>query len=370
MRAEHARSLPAGKLRLMPRPLRLTLTILALAGASASGIAADGLTAYRGSAWAHLQATSEPPVLWLGTERSVTLPSAGAAGATRYDDLVLLGPQPDAPQPDGRAEWAVAGLARGANGQRFLLYAGRGAEVTALPAPERARLESRLASPRWLASGGPEPLHGLAWLEASRPRGQEVWLATWRNGGFEPPFRLVTDGPGSQTALDAAVLADGSWLLVWCAFDGEDDELVWRQRQADGSWVGGRVSGDNGVPDIAPRLRVTRDGAAVAWSRYDGRVYRVRTARFEDGSWSDEDWAGPPDSLYPEWAGDEGTLLYLEGASRTWTAAGPASTLRFETATPAAPVLDRDAASGLPRALWPGASGWRAEPGRPAGARP
>ncbi|MDE2923268.1 MAG: hypothetical protein OYL92_17710 [Acidobacteriota bacterium] len=354
----------------MPRSLRLTLTILALAAASPAGIAADGLTAYRGSAWAHLQATSEPPILWLGTERSVELPAAGATVASHYDDLVLLDPQPGGPQPDGGAEWAVAGVARGANGPRFLLYAGRDGEVTALPAPERTRPENRLVSAQWLAAGGPEPLHGLAWLEASRPRGQEVWLAPWRDGAFEPAVRLVADGPGSQTALDAAVLTDGSWLLVWCAFDGEDDELVWRHRQPAGDWVGGRVSPDNGVPDITPRLLVTRDGAAVAWSRYDGSVYRVRTARFEDGRWSDEDWAGPPDSLYPEWAGADDTLLYLEGATRTWTAAGPASTLRFEAATSTTPVLDRDPASGLLRALWPGTSGWRAEPGRPAGARP
>ncbi|MDE2975917.1 MAG: hypothetical protein OXU63_00180, partial [Acidobacteriota bacterium] len=247
-----------------------------MAGASPPGIAADGLTAYRGSAWAHLRATAEPPVLWLGTERSVELPEAGAMGAARYDDLVLIDPQPDGSQPEGRAEWAVAGVARGADGPRFLLYAGRGGQVTALPAPERARPGNRLASARWLASDGPEPLHGLAWLEASRPRAQEVWLAPWRDGAFEPSVRLVADGPGSQTALDAAVLADGSWLLVWCAFDGEDDELVWRQRQPDGNWVGGRVSTDNGVPDITPRLLVTPDGAAVAWSRYDGSVYRVR----------------------------------------------------------------------------------------------
>ena len=365
MRAKHTRSLTAGKLRLMPRSLRLTLTILALAAAFPAGIAADGLTAYRGPAWAHLQATPEPPTLWLGTERSVELPAAGAAGAARYDDLVLLGPR-----PDGDLEWAVAGLAHDAAGPRFLLYSGRGTEVTALPAPARARPENRLASARWLATNGPEPLHGLAWLEASRPRAQEVWLAPWSDGAFEPPVRLVADGPGSQTALDAAVLADGSWLLVWCAFDGEDDELVWRQRQTDGNWVGGRVSADNDVPDITPRLLVTPDGAAVAWSRYDGRVYRVRTARFGNGRWTDETWAGPPDSLYPEWAADDDTLLYLEGATRTWTAAGPASTLRFEATTSATPVLARDSTSGLLRALWPGGAGWSSEPGRSAGARP
>lgn len=353
----------------MPGPLRLTLTILALVGGSVTGIAAGGLTAYRGSDWAHLQTTSERPILWLGTERSVELPAAGAAATARYHDLVLL-----RPQPEGGLEWAVAGLGRDADGPRFLLYAGRGGEVAALEPPERPRPANRLASVRWLAAAGAEPLRGLAWLEANRPRAQEVWLAPWGDGGFGPAVRLVADGPGSQTALDAAVLADGSWLLVWCAFDGEDDELVWRQRRADGSWSGGRVSADNGVPDITPRLLVTPGGAAVAWSRYDGRVYRVRTARFEDGRWNGEDWAGPPDSLYPEWAGDDGTLLFLEGATRIWTASGPATapaaTLRFEAATPATPVLDRDPSSGLPRALWPGTSGWRTEPGRAAGVRP
>ena len=362
----------------MPGPLRLTLTILALVGGSATGIAADGLAAYRGSDWAYLQTSSEGPVLWLGTERAVELPvdatadgdtTDGAAGAVRYDDLVLLGRQ-----PGGGLEWAAAGVAVRADGPRFLLHAGRDGEATALPPPERARPANRLASVRWLAAAGAEPLRGLAWLEADRPRAQEVWLAPWSGGAFGPAVRIVADGPGSQTALDAAVLADGSWLLVWCAFDGEDDELVWRRRRADGTWIGGRVSADNGVPDIAPRLLVTRDGAAVAWSRYDGRVYRVRTARFEDGRWSGEDWAGPPDSLYPEWAGGDGTLLFLEGATRIWTATGPAAapaaTLRFEAATSATPVLDRDPASDPPRALWPGPSGWRAVAGRTVGVRP
>ena len=200
----------------------------------------------------------------------------------------------------------------------------RGAAGTPPACRRRSALARRnlLASARWLASGGPEPLRGLAWLEANRPRGQEVWLAPWAGGACEPAVRLVAEGPGSQTALDAAVLADGSWLLAWCAFDGEDDELVWRHGRPGGDWTGGLVSADNRVPDIGPRLLVTREGAALVWSRYDGRVYRVRTARFEDGRWSGEGWAGPPDSLYPEWAGNGGTLLYLEGATPTWTAGG------------------------------------------------
>jgi hypothetical protein len=157
---------------------------------------------------------------------------------------------------------------------------------------------------------------------------------------------------------------------VWSAFDGNDDDLVWRQRRPDGNWSGGRVSPDNRVPDITPRLLVTREGAAVAWSRYDGNVYRVRTARFEQGEWLGESWAAAPDSLYPEWVGNGDTLLFLRGSTRTWTAVGPASSVEFAAPTEATPVVDFAPSSGLPRARWPEAGGWRSVPGTPPGVRP
>ncbi len=349
----------------MPRPLRLTLTLLAWAGA-APGFAAEGLTAYRGQDWAHLQATTERATLWLGPGRAVELPATGAPAApVRYDDLVLLGRT-----PDGAQQWAAAGVSLSGNGPRLRLYGGQEGRIRAVSPPQRPAGAIQIASVRWLAAAEGEPLRALAWLEATRPRAQEVWLSPYRDGQFETAVRLVGAGPGSQTALDAAVLADGSWLLVWSAFDGVDDELVWRQGQPDGSWAGGRVSPDNRAPDITPRLLVTADGAAVAWSRYDGRVYRVRTAHFEQGVWREESWAAPPDSLYPEWVGDSDTLLYLQGATRVWMGAGRESAVQFRAATEAPPVIDRDPASGLLRAHWPEAAGWRSVSGTPPGVRP
>ena len=363
----------------MPKPLRrdrprrrgpvtpvFWLALTAGTAAAAPGLAADGLTAYRGQDWAHLQATLEQQTVWLGPERAVELPATETAGASvRYDDLVLLGRD-----SEGAQEWAVAGVAGGRNGPRLRLYRGRERAVSVLTPPERPRAAIQIASVRCLTGNGPEPLHGLAWLEATRPRTQEVWVSPYRDGRFEPAVSVVGAGPGSQTALDAAVLADGSWLLVWSAFDGVDDELVWRLQQADGSWTGGLVSADNRVPDIAPRLLVTAEGAAVAWSRFDGRVYRVRTARFEQGSWRGEGWAAAPDSLYPDWVGDNGSLLFLRGATRAWTVAGPTSTVQFAAATHAPPVVDRDPVSGLLRARWPDDAGWQSVVGTPPGVAP
>lgn len=344
----------------------LGLALTALAAATAPAFAADSLTAYRGLDWAHLRTAAGRPTLWLGPERFVELPATGPSDALhRYDDLVLLGRD-----VEGNQEWAAAGVIVGRSGSSLRLYGGRDRQVSTLPPPERPRRTMRIGSVRWLATDGPEPLHGLAWLEATQPRAQEVWLSVYRDGQFQPATRLVAAGPGSQTALDAAVLEDGSWLLVWSAFDGVDDEVVWRLRQADGSWTGGRVSPDNRVPDITPRLLVTPEGAAVAWSRFDGRVYRVRTARFEQGSWRDEVWAAAPDSLYPEWVGDNGSLLFLGGATRVWAVAGPSATVQFETATDIPPVVELDPASGLLRARWPEPSGWQSAPGTPSGVDP
>ena len=350
----------------MRSPPRVTIVFLAWTGGISPGFAADGLTAYRGPDWAHLQATEAGTTLWLGPEQAVELPATEAPAVPfRYNDLVLL-----ARDKEGMQEWAVAGVAVDKNGPRLSLRGGRGDQVRPIAPPDRQRSAVQIASARWLATEGAEPLRGLAWLEATRPRAQEVWLSPYRDGEPQAATRLVGAGPGSQTALDAVVLADGSWLLVWAAFDGNDDDLVWRQGRPDGSWTGGRVSPDNRAPDITPRLIVTPDGAAVAWSRYDGNVYRARTARFEQGEWIGEGWAAPPDSLYPEWVGNGDTLLFFRGATRTWATSGPAWSVEFRAPAQAPPVIDFDPSSGLPRARWPEAGGWRSAPGTPPGVRP
>jgi hypothetical protein len=118
------------------------------------------------------------------------------------------------------------------------------------------------------------------------------------------------------------VLADGSWLLAWSAFDGTADEIVWSQRVGT-SWLPvRRLSAPNKVPDITPALTATAGGGAlIAWSRYDGHGYQLRMARFEHGGWLDEHVAGPSGSLYPAFLGtsDRPRLLYLEAAARSWS---------------------------------------------------
>jgi hypothetical protein len=41
------------------------------------------------------------------------------------------------------------------------------------------------------------------------------------------------------------------------------------------------------VPDILPVLRLVPGGVLAVWSFYDGNDYRLRSARFEDWSWTD-----------------------------------------------------------------------------------
>ena len=349
----------------MRRPLCRTLTLLAWTAGIPPGFAADGLTAYRGQDWAYLEATEAEATLWLGPEQTVELPAMEPPGAyVRYEDLVLLGRD-----RQGMQEWAVAGVAMDRSGPRLSLHRGRHDRIRPIAPPLRRRGAIQIVSVRWMATEGAEPLQGLVWLEATRPRAQEVWLSSYGDGELHPATRLVEAGPGSQTALAGVALADGSWLLVWSAFDGNDDDLVWRQGRPDGSWTGGRVSPDNRVPDITPRLLVTPEGAAVAWSRYDGNVYRVRTARFEQGEWRLERWAAPPDSLYPEWVGNGGTLLFLRGSTRSWMASGPESFVEFAAPPETPPVVEVDP-SGLLRARWPESGRWRSASGSVPGARP
>lgn len=165
-------------------------------------------------------------------------------------------------------------------------------------------------------------LAGLAWLEGDGGRSLAVRAAAWNGRKWQAPETVSQPGSGSQLALTGAVLADGSWLLAWSAFDGTADEIVWSQRVG-ASWLPvRRLSAPNQVPDIAPALIGTAGGGAlIAWSRFDGDGYQLRMARFERGVWQNEHVAGPSGSLYPTFLGapDHPRLLYLEAAVRSWS---------------------------------------------------
>ncbi|HEV7515818.1 MAG TPA: hypothetical protein VGR07_05935, partial [Thermoanaerobaculia bacterium] len=168
-------------------------------------------------------------------------------------------------------------------------------------------------------------LSGLAWLEGDGARSLGIRYARWNGTAWEPPRTVAAPGPGSQLALTAALLSDGSWLLAWSAFDGHDDEIVWSRRAADGTWSAPRrVTADNDVPDVTPALTATAEGALLAWSRFDGTGYQVVTARFRAGRWDEPRAAAPSGSLFPAFqaaSNATGTwLLYQIAAPRGWAA--------------------------------------------------
>lgn len=254
--------------------------------------------------------------------------------------------------------WIAAGSAPGEDGRRTLfLLSAEGA----LPAPAgQEGMERR--GPVFFVENG--TLQGMAWLEGNDDRSLAVRSAEWNGHGWQAVEPVSRPGPGSQIALACAVLADGSWLLAWSAYDGEDHEIVWARRTAQG-WSPARpVSKGNKVPDITPALAAAGNGALLAWSRYDGESYRLQLARFDSNTWKDERPVAPSGSFHPSFQGLY--LLHRTAGPRSWSVlelAPSGKVLRRASALSALterPVLSEDPASGL-RLRWIGAK-WEATP--------
>jgi hypothetical protein len=246
---------------------------------------------------------------WLLLEEgrdAILLPSAAGEA---YDVLAAL---------DGG--WIAAGHRPGADGGRELvLVRGVGGGLETLPAPPSGG--AVLASPRPLIENG--ELAGLVWLEGGDARSLGVRAADWTDGGLGPAQWVAPPSEtGSQLALSAAVLADGSWLLLWSAFDGGDDEIRYSRREGPVWTVPARVHADNAVPDITPVVAATSRGAIAAWSRYEAGHYRVRVARFSTGVWGGEERVGGAGSIFPFFVADERArgphLVFSEVSSGDW----------------------------------------------------
>jgi hypothetical protein len=311
---------------------------------------------------------------------------AGAAG-TRVE---MPSGQVVAPRlPAGARLETVAGLGAGwlaagtrpvaSGGSEILLLAGEGETVSPLPAPPGRTAQLR-REPLPLVDG--DRLAGLAWLEGAGPRALAVRFAPWNGAGWGEPETVSPPGPGSQLALAAARLGDGSWLLAWSAFDGHDDEIVWSRRGAGAADAAGttwsrprRVAADDEVPDITPALVATPGGALLAWSRFDGEGYRVVVARFRDGRWEAPRTVGPEGSLFPSFEPGTATgarLLFRTAAPAGWSvldldAAGrPRRSAAVPSADDARPVV-RDAGPAALSFRWPAsgverAAAWEAKP--------
>ncbi|HEV3075588.1 MAG TPA: GDSL-type esterase/lipase family protein [Thermoanaerobaculia bacterium] len=223
----------------------------------------------------------------------------------------------------GNAGGASGTGGAGGGGRDLLLLAG-GTRPGILPPPGE-RIGKLLAEPLPLVAGG--RLAGLAWLEGDDPRALGVRYAAWNGGGWSAPRTISAPGQGSQLALAACRLADGSWLLAWSAFDGHDDEIVWSaggNGNGTGTWTPPRKLTVNRVPDITPVLAPAGGGALIAWSQLAGDGYRLLVARYRDGLFGEPVVAAPGGSLYPSFETSPGTgrlrLLYRTAEPRGWAA--------------------------------------------------
>jgi acyl-CoA thioesterase I len=211
----------------------------------------------------------------------------------------------------------------GGGGRDLLLLAG-GTRPGILPPPGE-RIGKLLAEPLPLVAGG--RLAGLAWLEGDDPRALGVRYAAWNGGRWSVPRTISAPGQGSQLALTACRLADGSWLLAWSAFDGHDDEIVWSSggnANGTGTWTPPRKLTANRVPDITPVLAPAGSGALIAWSQLAGDGYRLLVAGYRDGLFGEPVVAAPGGALYPSFETSAGTdrfrLLYRTAEPRGWAA--------------------------------------------------
>lgn len=204
--------------------------------------------------------------------------------------------------------WLVAGSGHRDERHEVILlrYAdGRLEQLPLLPDPiGRVRIH-----PTLLIDEG--RLLGVVWAEGDRQEEYIVRSAAWLGTGWGTVEEVSGRAPGAQLALTATVLDNGDWLVLWSAFDGADDEIVWSRREMLSWSRPQRLHADNRVPDITPTLLATATGAVAAWSTYDGNDYRLRLAHFDGTRWTVSGLLGARGSTDPLALARSGRYLIL-----------------------------------------------------------
>ncbi len=222
--------------------------------------------------------------------------------------------------PLGRGA-VLAGVRRSGAASELYLAEVAGETLRELPVGDLGRARLR-AEPVPVVRG--DALAGLAWLEGDAPDRLAVRCAERSGSGWSATREVSPPGPGSQVALAAAPLADGSLLLVWSRFDGHDDEIVFSVGRK-GTWSAPQpIDADNAVPDVTPALFAEGRGALAVWSRYDGHEYRLVVARYDGERWAAPHGIGEAGSLFPSFvagAGDSPRLLYRDARAEGWVVA-------------------------------------------------
>jgi hypothetical protein len=216
-----------------------------------------------------------------------------------------------------RDGWVAAGR-RLAEGRSRLFLVEEGTQgFRRLPEPRSSGAALQIR-PRLLTRDG--RLDGLVWLEGDIPTKLTVRASSWSGADWTAARTVSAEGPGSQTGLSSATLRDGGGILVWSAFDGNDDEILFSRSSGDGWSPPKRLTEGNRVPDVAPTVIATKRGALAAWSRFNGDDYDLVVSRLRGGRWSEPRVLARNGALFPQFVRmDGGTyLLYRSAKPRGW----------------------------------------------------
>lgn len=232
-----------------------------------------------------------------------------------------------APAGDGLVAAGLVGTVDGPRLTVARMEPGEGPALLPLIATGSPAIPSSEALPVTDRAGS---LLGLAWIEGDTAA-PAVLYAPWHGDSWGSVETVSPAGPGSQLALTGAALDDGTVVLAWSAYDGEDDEILWARRTA--TWSPPRALTANDVPDVTPALtavpgRGGSDGTVwIAWSRYHDGQYHTAVSLRRSGA--GDDWSAPRQvgevaSLYPTWQPPAGSasglprLLLRTARPRGW----------------------------------------------------
>ncbi len=262
--------------------------------------------------------------------------------------------------------WLMTGTRDKATRREIVMISAAGSSVRRLTAPNGQSEPFRVRPTPILGTGS--ELEGLAWLEGADLKSLSVRFSHRQSSEWSDVVEIAPATRGSQSGLTATVLADGSWLLVWAAFDGNDDDLFFSQIVGESISRPARVLRNNGVPDIMPSLIASDTGALLAWSQLEEGHYRVKVSYFDGGAWSGSRTHGPPGAQRAELIrhNDDLRLVYQQAWPRGWNVSeidGLGRTERraeFPVSSHRRPALTRSIGGTL-EMRWPGLGSREAE---------
>ena len=251
-----------------------------------------------------------------------------------------------------RDGWAAAGQIVGDGRSRIVVVSADSQGMRHLSLPEKGAPALQLG-PRLLTDGG--RLRGVAWVEGPTARETAVRARVWTGAAWSEAVTVSPAGRGTQTGLAAATLRDGTELLIWSAYDGYDDEILFSENRG-GQWSEPeRVSAGNREPDVMPTLAATDRGALAAWNRGGENGYELVVATYRNGRWTEI--RSRTDGLFPRLLTRSGSH-YLTFRAEDWTVAELSvrgrelRTAQSSESPRDRPALEVEALTG-PRFRWP-----------------